>query len=105
MYRNGIITALTRSAPIASQAIEITSVCATAVDPSPEDRLRKLVARMATYMQAPNYAEFLVELNGWDREVLEAFRAAPVVQNMPGGIDSVATLEQLEEISELIPVF
>ena len=29
-------------------AIEITSVCATAINPTEEDRLRKLVARMAT---------------------------------------------------------
>ncbi len=85
------------------EAVEITSVCATAVEPTAEDRLRKLVGRMATYMQAPGYAEFLVELNGWDMQVLEAFKAAPAVQAVPGAIDSVATLEQLEAISELIP--
>ena len=65
--------------------------------------VRKLVARMATYMQAPGYAEFLVDLNGWDPEVLATFRASPVVQSIPGGIDSVASLEQLEEIAPLIP--
>jgi hypothetical protein len=58
---------------------------------------------MATYMQAPGYVEMLVELNGWDPEVLAAFRAAPIVQSMLGGIDSVATLDQLEEIAPLIP--
>ena len=84
-------------------AVKITTVCATAVEPSREDHLRKFVARMATYMQAPNYVELLCELNGWDREVLTAFRASPVVQSMAGGIDSVATLEQLEQIAELIP--
>jgi len=84
-------------------AVQVFSVYATALEPSREDRLRKLVARMATYMQAPAYAEMLVALNGWDPEVLAAFRASPVVANMPGGIDSVASLEQLGEISELIP--
>ncbi|MBW2426285.1 MAG: TIGR03857 family LLM class F420-dependent oxidoreductase [Deltaproteobacteria bacterium] len=84
-------------------AVKITSVCATAVDPDREAHLRKLVARMATYMQAPGYVELLVELNGWDPEVLAAFRAAPIVQSMLGGIDSVATLDQLEEIARLIP--
>jgi probable F420-dependent oxidoreductase len=83
--------------------IEIVTVCATVVNPSREQHLRKLVARMATYMQLPGYAEFLVELNGWDPEVLTAFRAAPVVQSIAGAIDSVATLEQLEEIDALIP--
>jgi 5,10-methylenetetrahydromethanopterin reductase len=84
-------------------AVKIWSVLATAVNPSREDYLRKLVARMATYMQAPGYAELLVELNGWDRAVLDAFRASPVVASIPGGIDSVATLEQLEQIATLIP--
>lgn len=84
-------------------AVKITTVCATAVDPDREAHLRKMVARMATYMQAPHYAEMLVDLNGWDSEVLTAFRAAPVVQSMMGGIDSVASLDQLEEIAPLIP--
>ena len=84
-------------------SIKLYSVMATAINPSEEDRLRKLVARMATYMQAPGYAEMLITLNDWDSKVLEDFRAHPVVSSMPGGIDSVATLEQLHEISHLIP--
>lgn len=83
--------------------VKIWSVLATAVNPSEEDFLRKLVARMATYMQAPNYAEFLVELNGWDPQVLADFRAHDAVTSIPGGIDSVASLEQLDRIRELIP--
>lgn len=84
-------------------SIKIWAVMATAVNPSREDYLRKLVARMATYMQAPGYAEMLIALNEWDPAVLEAFRASPLVASIAGGIDSVATLEQLEAISELIP--
>ncbi|MEH6582486.1 MAG: TIGR03857 family LLM class F420-dependent oxidoreductase [Halioglobus sp.] len=83
--------------------IKLWSVYATALDPDREDYLRKMVARMATYMQAPGYAEMLIELNEWDPEVLTAFRANKVVSSIAGGIDSVATLEQLEQISELIP--
>ena len=83
--------------------IQVYSVFATALEPTREDHLRKLVARMATYMQAPGYAELLIELNDWDPEVLAAFRANETVAGMLGGIDSVANLEQLEEMSELIP--
>ena len=83
--------------------IKVWSVFATVHNPKPEDHLRKLVARMATYMQAPGYVEMLIDLNEWDPEVLTKFRASEVVSSIPGGIDSVATLEQLEEISELIP--
>ena len=84
-------------------SVKLYSVCATAINPTEEDRLQKLTARMATYMQAPGYAEMLIELNGWDIKVLEDFRAHPLVSAMPGGIDSVATLEQLREINKLIP--
>jgi probable F420-dependent oxidoreductase len=84
-------------------AVKIWAVLATAVEPTEENILRKLVARMATYMQAPGYAEMLVALNEWDSSVLEAFRADAVVQSMAGGIDSVATLEQLAHIRTLIP--
>lgn len=83
--------------------VKVWSVYATALNPTREDILKKLVARMATYMQAPGYAEMLIALNDWDPAVLEAFRASEVVSSMPGGIDSVATIEQLEMISELIP--
>ena len=84
-------------------SVKVFSVFATALAPSREDFLRKMVARMATYMQAPGYVELLIALNDWDPAVLAAFRASPVVASIPGGIDSVATLEQLEEISALIP--
>ncbi|MCB1614685.1 MAG: TIGR03857 family LLM class F420-dependent oxidoreductase [Pseudomonadales bacterium] len=83
--------------------IKLWAVVATCLNPSREDFLRKLVARMATYMQAPGYAEMLIALNGWNMDVLERFRADAVVSAMMGGIDSVATLEQLEHISTLIP--
>lgn len=86
-----------------ANSVKIWSVCATALNPSREDYLRKMVGRMATYMQAPGYAEMLIDLNQWDMEPLEAFRAHPTVSAMAGGIDSVATLEQLEEISGMIP--
>ena len=87
----------------APNTVEMWPVLATAVNPSREDYLRKMVGRMATYMQAPGYAEMLIALNEWDTEPLEAFRANKTVGALAGGIDSVATLEQLDEISTLIP--
>lgn len=83
--------------------IKLHAVVATAINPSREDYLKKIVARMATYMQAPGYAEMLIALNEWDPEVLTAFRADPVVASIAGGIDSTATLEELDSISKLIP--
>jgi 5,10-methylenetetrahydromethanopterin reductase len=83
--------------------VKVWSVFATALNPSREDFLRKMIARMATYMQAPGYVEMLIKLNDWDIEVLNAIRANKTFQSVPGSIDSLATLEQLEELSELIP--
>ena len=58
---------------------------------------------MATYLQAPGYGELLFQINGWDPQGLAAFRASPAVKSIPGGIDSVATPEQLRAIRELMP--
>jgi len=84
-------------------AIKIWSVLAVAHEPDEETYLRYIVARMATYLQAPAYGELLVALNRWDASVLAAFRADETVRNMPGAIDSVASLEQLRHIRSLIP--
>ena len=68
-----------------------------------ETRLRYLVARMATYLQAPVYGDLLVAANGWDAKILDAFREHPLVAGMRGAIDGLATLEELGEIEALIP--
>jgi 5,10-methylenetetrahydromethanopterin reductase len=83
--------------------VKVWSVLATAHEPSDEERLRYLVARMATYLQAPGYGELLVAANGWDSQVLDRFREHPLVAEMRGGIDTVANLEQLSQIAALIP--
>ncbi|HEY6130451.1 MAG TPA: TIGR03857 family LLM class F420-dependent oxidoreductase [Halioglobus sp.] len=84
-------------------AVKIWSVLAMAHEPDEEKYLRYLVARMATYLQAPNYGDLLVSLNGWDPAVLERYRNNETVRTMPGSIDSVATIEQLQYIRTLIP--
>jgi alkanesulfonate monooxygenase SsuD/methylene tetrahydromethanopterin reductase-like flavin-dependent oxidoreductase (luciferase family) len=83
--------------------VKVWAMPATACDASEEKLLKYLVARMGTYLQAPNYGELLVDINEWDPATLERFRGAEVVRTMPGGIDQVATLDQLREIRDLIP--
>ena len=79
------------------------SVLATACDVSDETYLTYIVARLATYLQIPGYGELLVRVNGWDPEILQAFRNADAVKRVGGLIDSVATSTQLEAIEKLIP--
>ena len=83
-------------------AVRVWSCFATIADHVPEDvRLKKTVGRLATYLQA--YGDLMVRTNNWDPGVLEKFRASPIVREVPGAIDQVATTAQLELIAELIP--
>lgn len=81
--------------------VRVWSVLATVHEPDESRRLRDVVGRMATYMQA--YGELLVNINGWDMEPLEKFRADPFIQSFAGAIDQLATDEQLAQVETLIP--
>jgi hypothetical protein len=75
---------------------------ATVGDHLPEElRLKKTVARLATYLQG--YGDLMVRTNDWDPGVLQRFRDDAVVQSIAGGIDGKATAEQIEHIATLIP--
>ncbi|MCC5952942.1 MAG: TIGR03857 family LLM class F420-dependent oxidoreductase [Acidimicrobiia bacterium] len=92
----------TASAGKDPDAVRIWSVLATVGDHLDEEaRLRKLVGRLATYLQG--YGDLMVRVNGWDPEVLERFRADDVVRSIGGAIDAVATVDQLEAVSKLLP--
>ncbi|MGI9597176.1 MAG: TIGR03857 family LLM class F420-dependent oxidoreductase [Acidimicrobiales bacterium] len=83
-------------------AVRVWSCFATIGDHLPEPvRLKKTVGRMATYLQA--YGDLMVRTNDWDPTALERFRADPLVADFPGALDQLATTEQLEHLSILIP--
>ncbi len=79
------------------------SVYATCCDVNEETYLKSIVARLGSYLQIPGYGEMLVQVNGWDAEVLRSFRESDAVQSVGGFIDSVATMAQLSEIEKVIP--
>ena len=87
--------------------VKVWSCLATIGDHLPEEmRLRKLVGRLATYLQA--YGDLLVRTNQWDPAVLQRFRDDEVVQSFYVGglqaIDSPTTpVEKLEHIATLLP--
>jgi probable F420-dependent oxidoreductase len=99
------VTTVKRAAEQAGRdpdSVRVWSCYATICDHiAPELRLKKTVGRLATYLQG--YGDLLVRTNGWDPQVLAAFRADPRVQSVGGAIDAVATTEQLEQIAELLP--
>jgi len=82
--------------------VRIWSVLATIGDHLDEEtQLRKLVGRMATYLQG--YGDLLVKVNGWDPAVLARFRADPLVTSARGAFDAIGTVDELRALSELIP--
>ena len=60
--------------------VRVWAVLAVLTDLPEEARLKMLVGRMGTYLQA--YGDALVTINGWDPKVLADFRAAPQVQEV-----------------------
>jgi 5,10-methylenetetrahydromethanopterin reductase len=85
------------------EAVRIWSVLATVTDLVPEElRLRKLVGRLATYLQG--YGETLVRANGWDLADLERFRQDALVVGYPGAFDAIGTVSELSHLrEEVIP--
>ena len=82
--------------------MRVWSCLATVGDHLPEElRLKKTVARLATYLQG--YGDLMVKTNDWDPAVLQRFRADPVVGSIGGGIDHKASADQIEHIATLIP--
>lgn len=84
-------------------SVRIWSVLATVTDDLPTElRLRKLVGRLATYLQG--YGAALVTANGWDPADLDRFRNDPLVQGYPGAFDAIGTTEQLTYLrDEVLP--
>ncbi|MGQ4618659.1 TIGR03857 family LLM class F420-dependent oxidoreductase [Nocardia sp. R7R-8] len=89
-------------------AVKVWSCLATVGDHlGEEQRLRKTVGRLATYLQG--YGDLMVRTNGWDPAVLTRFRADSVVRSFHDGgslrvIDSPSTsVQQLEHIATLLP--
>ena len=83
-------------------SVRVWSVLVTVEDSVPEDlRLRKLVGRLATYLQG--YGDLLVETNGWDPAVLQRFREDELVQDYPGAFDAIGTTAELTRLAELLP--
>lgn len=82
--------------------VRVWSCFATVGDHLSEElRLKKTVARLATYLQG--YGDLMVSTNHWDPMALQRFRADPVVQSIGGGIDHKATAGHIEHIATLIP--
>ena len=83
-------------------SVRVWSCLATIGDHLPEEvRQKKLAGRLGTYLQG--YGDLLVATNDWDPAQLQRFREDPVVQSIAGAIDQVATPDQLEHLTSILP--
>ncbi len=95
----GVIRTSAEQAGRDPASVRIWSVLATVEDSLPTElRLRKLVGRLATYLQG--YGEALVVANRWDLADLERFRNHPLVQGYPGAFDAIGTTEELTRLRD-----
>jgi probable F420-dependent oxidoreductase len=79
-------------------------VVAPDLDPDEEEAI--VGARAVTYFQIPQFAEMMVDINGWDRGVLGRLRSHPTLANLGGGTaDQAFTRQQLVEVSRDLPRF
>ena len=83
-------------------SVRVWAVLATVEESIPEEqRLRKLVGRLATYLTG--YGKVLVKANGWDLADYERFRDDPLVQGYPGAFDAIGTADELRHLAEVLP--
>ncbi|MES9601841.1 TIGR03857 family LLM class F420-dependent oxidoreductase [Actinomadura sp. NPDC000929] len=83
-------------------SVRVWSVLATVGDHLDEEaRLRKLVGRLATYLQG--YGDLLVRVNEWDPADLARFRADDLVDGYPDAFDALATPDELRHLAGCSP--
>ena len=83
-------------------SVRVWSVLATIPDDLyPEDRLRRLYGRLATYLQG--YPDVLVRANRWDTADLDTVRGCAAFSGARGPIDATGTTEEFAELAEVIP--
>ena len=60
--------------------------------------------RAITYFELPNFGDLIIDINGWDKKVLEQIRAHPKIAVLNGKpADQAYTREELVDVSKVIP--
>jgi alkanesulfonate monooxygenase SsuD/methylene tetrahydromethanopterin reductase-like flavin-dependent oxidoreductase (luciferase family) len=71
----------------------------------PKDEEEAVVGgRAVTYFELPGFGEMIVDINGWDRAVLDRLRAHPQIASLHGKpADQAFTRQELVEVSRILP--
>lgn len=86
------------------KSVKIIHNVVVAPDLSPDEEEAVVGGRAVTYFQVPDFAEMIVDINGWDRSELAKLRSHPTLSNLGGGTaDQAFTRQQLVEASRALP--
>ncbi len=71
----------------------------------PKDEEEAVVGgRAITYFELPGFGDMIVDINGWDKSVLDQIRAHPKIAGLNGKpADQAYTRQELVDVSRLIP--
>ncbi len=71
----------------------------------PKDEEEAVVGgRAVTYFELPGFGEMIVDINGWDRRVLDRLRAHPKIAALGGKpADQAFTRQELVDVSRVLP--
>jgi len=71
----------------------------------PKDEEEAVVGgRAITYFELPGFGDLIVDINGWDKSVLERVRAHPKIAGLNGKpADQAYTRQELVDVSRLLP--
>jgi len=71
----------------------------------PKDEEEAVVGgRAVTYFELPGFGEMIVDINGWDRAILDKLRAHPQIAALHGKpADQAFTRQELVEVSRILP--
>ncbi len=71
----------------------------------PKDEEEAVVGgRAVTYFELPGFGDLIVEINGWDKSVLDRLRAHPQIAGLHGKpADQAFTRQELVEVSRILP--
>ncbi|MDB5701906.1 MAG: F420-dependent oxidoreductase [Sphingomonadales bacterium] len=71
----------------------------------PKDEEAAVVGgRAITYFELPGFGDLIIDINGWDKSVLEKIRAHPKIASLNGKpADQAYTRAELVDVAELIP--
>jgi probable F420-dependent oxidoreductase len=75
-----------------------------APDLPPEEEEAVVRGRAITYFELPGFGDLIVDINGWDKSVLDRIRAHPKIASLNGKpADQAYTRQELVEVGRILP--